>query len=252
MSRLAQRLTDKRVLKLIRAFLQAGIFAEGLMTLPREGTPQGSPLSPFLSTVVLDELDKELEDRGHRFCRYADDSNIYVRSARAGARGLASLSGFSTRRLKLKVTWRKSPVDRPWKRSFLGFSCTGGKRPKRRKIAPKALARFNARVKARTRRNHGQQPQARHHDPHSVSERVDWLCWVLPTARSVARLGPLDSSPSTLPPVETLEGGPPTQGRAAQAWDSPGVGAHDGLECARAMEDQSYTGRTHGAQQSLL
>ena len=155
MSRLAQRITDKRVLTLLRAFLHAGIFEDGLMTLPTEGTPQGSPLAPFLSNVVLDELDKELEDRGHRFCRYADDSNISVRSARAGARVLARISGFITRRLKLQVNWRKSPVDRPWKRSFLGFSFTGGKRPKRRKIAPKALARFKARVKALTRRNQG-------------------------------------------------------------------------------------------------
>ena len=105
---------------------------------PDRGTPHGSPLSPFLSNVVLDELDKELEDRGHRFCRYADDSNSYVRSARAGARVLASIRRFITRCLKLQVNWSKSTVDRPWKRSCLGFSFTGGKRPKRRKIAPKA------------------------------------------------------------------------------------------------------------------
>ena len=155
MSRLASRITDKRILKLIRAFLRAGIFEDGLMTIPTEGTPQGSPLSPFLSNVVLDELDKELERRGHRFCRYADESNISVRSARAGARVLASISRFMTQRLKLQVHWSKSAVDRPWKRSFLGFSFTGGKRPKRRKIAPKAFARFKARVKALTRRSQG-------------------------------------------------------------------------------------------------
>lgn len=155
MSRLAERITDKRVLKLIRASLQAGILADGLITLPTEGTPQGSPLSPFLSNVVLDELDKELEARGLRFCRYADDSNIYVRSARAGMRVMASISRFITQRLKLKVNGKKSAVDRPWNRSFLGFSFTGGKLPKRRKIAPKALARFKAQVKALTRRNQG-------------------------------------------------------------------------------------------------
>jgi RNA-directed DNA polymerase len=154
-SRLAQRITDKRVLKLIRAYLHAGILEDGLITIPTEGTPQGSPLSPFLSNVVLDELDKELEARGHRFCRYADDSNIYVRSARAGARVMASISRFITQRLKLQVNRGKSAVDRPWNRSFLGFSFTGGKLPKRRKIAPKALARFKARVKALTRRNQG-------------------------------------------------------------------------------------------------
>jgi RNA-directed DNA polymerase len=155
MSRLAERITDKRVLKLIRASLQAGILADGLITQPTEGTPQGSPLSPFLSNVVLDELDKELEARGLRFCRYADDSNIYVRSARAGTRVMASISRFITQRLKLKVNGEKSAVDRPWNRSFLGFSFTGGKLPKRRKIAPKALARFKAQVKVLTRRNQG-------------------------------------------------------------------------------------------------
>lgn len=159
MSRLAQRITDKRALKLIRAYLQGGIFEDGLTTRPIEGTPQGAPLSPFLSNVVLDELDKELETRGLRFCRYADDSNIYVRSARAGARVMASISRFITQRLKLQVNWSKSAVDRPWKRSFLGFSFTGGKLPKRRKIAPKALARFKARVKALTRRNQGRSLQ---------------------------------------------------------------------------------------------
>jgi RNA-directed DNA polymerase len=155
LSRLAERITDKRVLQLIRAYLHAGIVEDGLITFPTEGTPQGSPLSPFLSNVVLDELDKELETRGHRFCRYADDSNIYVRSARAGARVMASISRFITQHLKLQVNWEKSAVDRPWNRSFLGFSFTGGKLPKRRKIAPKALARFKARVKALTRRNQG-------------------------------------------------------------------------------------------------
>ncbi|HEX2711124.1 MAG TPA: group II intron reverse transcriptase/maturase [Candidatus Acidoferrales bacterium] len=155
MSRLAQQIADKRTLKLIRRYLQAGILENGLTTVPTEGTPQGSPLSPFLSNVVLDELDKELEARGHRFCRYADDSNIYVRSARAGARVLASISRFITQRLKLAVNWSKSAVDRPWNRSFLGFSFTGGKLPQRRKIAPKALARFTARVKVLTRRNQG-------------------------------------------------------------------------------------------------
>ena len=155
MSRLAKRIADKRVLKLIRAYLHAGMLEDGLTTIPIEGTPQGSPLSPFLSHVVLDELDKELEARGHRFCRYADDSNIYVRSVRAGARVMASISRFITQRLKLQVNRSKSAVDHPWNRSFLGLSFTGGKLPKRRKIAPKALARFKARVKALTRRNQG-------------------------------------------------------------------------------------------------
>jgi RNA-directed DNA polymerase len=155
MSRLAERIADKRLLKLIRAYLQAGILADGLITIPVAGTPQGSSLSPFLSNVVLDELDKELEARGHRFCRYADDSNIYVRSRRAGERVMTSISRFITGRLKLKVNASKSAVERPQNRSFLGFSFTGGRLAKRRKIAPKALARFKARVKGLTRRNQG-------------------------------------------------------------------------------------------------
>ncbi len=155
MSRLAERITEKRLLKLIRGYLQAGILEDGLVTQPEAGTPQGSPLSPFLSNVVLDELDTELEARGHRFCRYADDSNIYVRSFRAGERVMASISRFITGRLKLKVNARKSAVERPQKRSFLGLSFTGGKSPNRRKIASKALARFKARVKELTRRNQG-------------------------------------------------------------------------------------------------
>lgn len=155
MSRLAERILDKRLLKLIRDYLQAGILEDGLVTIPEAGTPQGSPLSPFLSNVVLDELDKELEARGHRFCRYADDHNIYVRSRRAGERVMASISRFITDRLKLKVNESKSAVERPQNRSFLGFSFTGGNSPNRRKIAPKALARFKARVKELTRRNQG-------------------------------------------------------------------------------------------------
>jgi RNA-directed DNA polymerase len=158
-SRLAQRIADKRVLKLIRAYLHAGILENGLITVPEAGTPQGSPLSPFLSNGVLDELDKELERRGHRFCRYADDSNIYVRSRRAGERVMASLRRFITHRLKLKVNAQKSAVDCPQNRSCLGFSFTGGKSPGRRKVAPKALDRFKARVKALTKRNQGRSLQ---------------------------------------------------------------------------------------------
>lgn len=155
LSRLAQQIADTRVLKLIRAYLQAGILEDGLTTVPTEGTPQGSPLSPFLSNVVLDELDQELARRGLRFCRYADDCNLYVRSVRAGERVMASVSRFITQRLKLQGNARKSAVDRPQNRSFLGFSFTGGNKPNRRKIAPKALKRFKARVRELTRRSQG-------------------------------------------------------------------------------------------------
>lgn len=153
MSRLAERIADKRVLKLIRGYLQAGILENGLVSVPTEGTPQGGPLSPFLSNVVLDELDKELERRGHRFVRYGDDCNIYVKSQRAGERVKASLTRFITQRLKLRVNEAKSAVDAPQKRTFLGFTFTGGRWPNRRKIAPESLRRFKARVRQLTRRN---------------------------------------------------------------------------------------------------
>ena len=119
-----------------------------------EGTPQGGPLSPLLSNLVLDELDRELEKRGHRFVRYADDCNIYVRTERAGKRVMESVTGFITRKLKLKVNGEKSAVARPWERKFLGFSFTSGKEPKRR-IAPKALDRFKKRVRELTQRTRG-------------------------------------------------------------------------------------------------
>ena len=151
MGRLAQRVRDKRMLKLIRAFLNAGVMEKGLVSPTTEGTPQGGPLSPFLSNIVLDELDRELERRGHCFVRYADDCNIYVRSERAGRRVMESITGFITKKLKLKVNQGKSAVARPGKRKFLGFSFTAGREPRRR-VAPAALARCKERVRDLTRR----------------------------------------------------------------------------------------------------
>ena len=151
LGRLAQRVKDKRVLKLIRAFLNAGVIEQGLVSPTTEGTPQGGPLSPFLSNIVLDELDRELERRGHRFVRYADDCNIYVGSERAGRRVMESITRFITRRLKLKVNQGKSAVARPGERKFLGFSFTTGREPRRR-IAPEALERCKERVRGLTRR----------------------------------------------------------------------------------------------------
>ena len=150
----AERVADKRMLKLIRAFLEAGVMEDGLVSPVDEGTPQGGPLSPLLSNLVLDELDRELERRGHRFVRYADDSNIYVGSERAGLRVMESVTRFLTHRLKLKVNQAKSAVARPGQRKFLGFSFTGEREPRRR-IAPKAIARFKERIRERTRRTRG-------------------------------------------------------------------------------------------------
>ena len=154
MAQLARRISDKRLLKLIRAFLGAGVMEGGLVSPVDEGTPQGGPLSPLLSNIVLDELDRELERRGHRFVRYADDCNIYVRSQRAGERVMKSVSEFITRKLKLKVNEQKSAVDRPGKRKFLSFSFIKSQVIKRR-IATKAIARFKQRVRELTRRTRG-------------------------------------------------------------------------------------------------
>jgi RNA-directed DNA polymerase len=151
MGQIAKRVEDKRLLKLIRAFLNAGVMENGLISPSVEGTPQGGPLSPLLSNLVLDELDRELERRGHRFVRYADDSNIYVRSERAGQRVMESVTRFITQKLKLKVNEAKSAVARPQERKFLGFSFTAGPEVKRA-IAPKALNRFKQRIREITRR----------------------------------------------------------------------------------------------------
>jgi RNA-directed DNA polymerase len=146
MGNLAKRIPDKRLLKVIRAFLNAGVMENGLVSATTEGAPQGGPLSPLLSNVVLDELDRELERRGHRFVRYADDCNIYVRSERAGSRVMENISKFITRKLKLKVNQSKSRVDRPWRCKFLGFRIIAGKETKRG-IAPESLSRFKRRVR---------------------------------------------------------------------------------------------------------
>jgi RNA-directed DNA polymerase len=155
MGLVAKRVADKRILKLIRGFLTAGVLEGGLVSPTDEGTPQGGPLSPLLSNLMLDVLDKELEKRGHHFVRYADDCNIYVRSQRAGERVMAGIEKFLIKRLKLKVNKAKSAVAKPSARKFLGFSFTSGTAPGRR-IAPQALARFKARVRELTRRTRGQ------------------------------------------------------------------------------------------------
>jgi RNA-directed DNA polymerase len=154
MGQIAQRVEDKRLLKLIRAFLNAGVMENGLVSPSVEGTPQGGPLSPLLSNLVLDELDRELERRGHRFVRYADDCNIYVSSERAGQRVMESVTQFITQKLKLKVNETKSAVARPQERKFLGFSFTAGPEVKR-VIARKALDRFKRRIREITRRAKG-------------------------------------------------------------------------------------------------
>jgi group II intron reverse transcriptase/maturase len=154
MERLARRIDDKRLLRLIRRYLEAGMMSEGVVTEREEGTPQGGPLSPLLANVLLDEWDKQLEARGHKFCRYADDCNIYVKSKRAGERVMSWCVAFLEGRLRLKVNAEKSAVDRPWNRKFLGLTVTHGREPKIR-IARASRDRFEDRVRVITSRRRG-------------------------------------------------------------------------------------------------
>jgi RNA-directed DNA polymerase len=155
MSRVARQIKDKRILKLIRAYLEAGVCEGGLVAARKEGTPQGGPLSPLLSNILLTDLDQELEGRGHKFCRYADDCNIYVKSEAAGQRVLSSVTDYLETTLKLKVNREKSGVGRPWQRKFLGYTQCNRKRNVRLKIASEVIKRFKGEVKATLRRGRG-------------------------------------------------------------------------------------------------
>lgn len=157
MARVARKVEDKRILRLVRGYLQAGVMENGLVRASTEGTPQGGPLSPLLSNILLDDLDKELERRGHAFCRYADDCNIYVRTQRAGERVMESVTQFLEKKLKLRVNREKSAVDRPWKRKFLGYSMTSHKQP-RLKVAPQSVKRFKDKLREMFRRGRGRNP----------------------------------------------------------------------------------------------
>jgi len=154
MSLLARRITDRRTLTLIRRYLEAGMLDGGVVSLRREGTPQGGPLSPLLSNVLLTELDRELERRGHRFCRYADDCNIYVRSERAGHRVMTSITHYLETHLRLAVNTEKSAVDRPWRRSYLGYSVSWHKQVRLR-IAPKSLKAHQAKLRQLLKQSRG-------------------------------------------------------------------------------------------------
>lgn len=154
MSRVARQIKDKRLLKLIRRYLTAGIMRDGLVSIRAAGTPQGSPLSPLLSNILLDDLDRELERRGHHFCRYADDANIYVKSRCAGERVMASLTHFLEAKLRLKVNRAKSAVGRPWKRAFLGYTVTTHHLP-RLKPAPSSVKRAKDRIRQITAKGRG-------------------------------------------------------------------------------------------------
>ena len=160
MARVARKVQDKRVLRLIRRYLESGVLVNGVVMATEEGTPQGGPLSPLLATILLDDLDKELERRGHRFVRYADDCNIHVRSRRAGERVKASITAFLKERLRLTVNEAKSAVDRPWRRKFLGFSLLPGQAVRIR-LAPQTLERVKDKIRQLTSRTRSQSMEER-------------------------------------------------------------------------------------------
>jgi len=164
MARVGRRVKDKRVLRLIRRFLQAGVMTGGVASARTEGTPQGGPLSPLLSNILLDDLDRELERRGHRFVRYADDCNVYVKSRTGGERVLASLERFLAKRLRLRINRDKSAVARPWDRRFLGYSVTVHRQPKLR-VAPQSVKRLKAKLRPLLRAGRG--------------NSLAWICYEL-------------------------------------------------------------------------
>ena len=153
MARVARRVKDKRLLRLLRRYLESGVMVGGVIQGREEGTPQGGPLSPLLSNILLDDLDKELERRGHHFCRYADDCNIYARSKAAGERVMESITRFLEKRLRLKVN-RKSAVDRPWRRDFLGYTMTWHRQPKLR-VSPDSIQRIRGKIRELMRKARG-------------------------------------------------------------------------------------------------
>jgi len=186
-----------------RGFLTSGVLADGLVGPTDEGTPQGGPLSPLLSNLMLDELDKELERRGHCFARYADDCNIYVRSVRAGERVMASVERFLARRLKLKINTDKSAVAPPQRRKFLGFSFTGGATPKRR-IAPQAVARFKERARTDAA-DAGCESRQDRRETVALSDRMARLFRHLRDAFGVARARPVDQAQASIHRLEAME-----------------------------------------------
>ena len=155
MSKLEKKIDDKRLLSLIRKYLKSGILINGIVITSEEGTPQGGPLSPLLANIMLDELDKELEKRGHKFCRYADDNNVYVKSKRAGTRVMKSMTNLIENKLKLKVNKNKSAVDIVSRRKFLGFSFYFSKNGAEIRIHEKSVKRFKEKIKFYTNRNKG-------------------------------------------------------------------------------------------------
>ena len=243
MGLVAKRVVDRRILRLIRGFLTAGVLADGLVGPTDEGTPQGGPLSPLLSNVMLDVLDRELERRGHRFARYADDCNIYVRSRRAGERVMANAQRFLARRLKLKVNAAKSAVDPPSRRKFLGFSFTAGKEPRRR-IAPQALApEPGSGADAPDTRD---QPRADRRGPITLSRGMAWLLRLLRNPIRVAQARPVGQATAPCHRLDAMEARTHPLCGAAPSPCRKGPGGQNRRKPARPVAAQQQPRADHG------
>jgi hypothetical protein len=222
MGRLAKRIADRRMLGLIRRYLDAGIMANGVVVERHEGTPQGGPLSTLLANVLLDEVDKELEKRGHAFVRYADDCNVYVRSRRAGERVMETLRRLFAK-LRLRINESKSAVARPWDRKFLGYSfwVAPGREVKRR-VASKALEA----MKQRVRSPHGTEPRPKHSDGHRGAPRLPrGVEGVLPPRRhaeDLSRAGRMDTPPTAHDSAQTVEAGKDDLSRTTRSGSARG------------------------------
>ena len=234
MGQIAKRVEDKRLLKLIRAFLNAGVMENGLVSPSVEGTPQGGPLSPLLSNLVLDELDRELERRGHRYLRYADDCNIYVRSERAGQRVMESITRFITQKLKLKVNETKSAVARPQERKLLGFSFSAGPEIKRT-IAPKALERFKQRIREITRRAKGVSLETTISGASFVYARLAKLFRLLRNALCADSANPLGPAPTASSYVAAMENTTPSPSGSVSTGGSSTTGQQHGRQRTRPL-----------------
>ena len=233
MAAVARRVADKRMLKLIRAFLTAGVMENGLVGPVDEGTPQGGPLSPLLSNLVLDELDRELERRKHCFVRYADDCNIYVCSRRAGERVKRSITGFITRRLKLRVNEHKSAAARPVERKFLGFSFT--LREAKRRIAAKAIVRFKQKVRELTSRTRGISMEQMAKELASYLRGWKGYFGFCETPSVLENLASMDAAKAAISDLEAME---TRQGAVCQtvcARREQGSGRQNGRKCSGPM-----------------
>ncbi|MGY4365665.1 RNA-directed DNA polymerase [Bradyrhizobium sp. LB1.3] len=223
MGLVAKRVADKRLLKLIRGFLTAGVLEGGLVSATEEGTPQGGPLSPLLSNLMLDVLDKELEKRGHRFVRYADDCNIYVRSRKAGERVMAGIEKFLEKRLKLKVNKAKSAVAKPSVRKFLGFSFTGGKEPRRR-IAPQAITPLQSESPGADATHVRTKPRTDRQGAVHLPCRLARILRLLPNPVGVERTRSVDQAAVARHRLEAVEAWSHSLCRTAAPWCRPGSG----------------------------